>query len=83
MIDIISGLSNVNPRRREARLMGECQGYSHGVNSLHGCGVSKAAPGVASARKRKPSTGGEIRLRVATTPLERQPTPSGLGTHTS
>lgn len=67
MIGIISGLSNTNPLHSEVQLMGKCQGCSHAVNSVY---RGKVALGGTSARKRKPSTGGEIRLRVATTPLE-------------
>lgn len=51
--------------------MEECQGCSRGriIRYAESSEEPRAVPEEASARKRKPSTGGEIRLRVATTPL--------------
>lgn len=67
MIGIICGLSNVNP-------LHSANGWVSGLFSRRKFGTqlgNKATPEKATARKRKPSTGGEIRLRVANaTPLE-------------
>lgn len=76
MIGIIFGLSNVNPLH--SRLMSESGLFSRCEFSTQL--ESTAVPEEATARKRKPSTGEEIRLRVATTPLKQSnPLPHDTG----